>query len=80
MDRTMEERMDAIEQKLAIHIAIEEERQIKMQEDILSIRQSLEGLLAAWNAAGAAGHFLKWVSMVVGGYFAIIELLKYVKG
>ena len=79
MEKTMEERMDAIEQKLAIHIAIEEERQAKMQEDLAEIKTSIQGLLSAWNAAGAAGHFLKWVSMVVAGYFAIIEFLRYIK-
>jgi len=80
MDITsIEARLDMIEQKFAIHSALEEQVQKKIQEDLLEIKTSMEGLVAAWNAAGAAGHFLKWISMVVGGYFAIIEVVKMLK-
>lgn len=80
MERTIEERIDAIEQKLAIHMAVEENHDIAFAQDIKEIKESMQGLLAAWNAAGAAGTFLKWVSMCTAGYFALIEFVKYLKG
>lgn len=56
--------------------AAQDERLAKMESDVSQIKQSIEGLLQAWNAANAIGNFLKWTAGLGAGIAVLLELFR----
>lgn len=66
----------AVEDLLKNHIAENQERFLRIEEQITQMQQTMQSFIDAWNQAKSVITFVKWSASVVGSLAALFLFIK----